>query len=70
MGGMWQTIDFGTIVLIVLFVVPMVKNFIEKFIQSRSRQSAHMLRLDPQVFFACNWSSIDFSGVAFHRGHS
>jgi len=26
--------------------------------------------LDPQVFFACNSSSIDFSGVAFHRGHS
>jgi hypothetical protein len=25
--------------------------------------------LDPQVFFACNSSSIDFSGVAFHRGH-
>ena len=28
------------------------------------------LKLDPQVFFACNSSSIDFSGVAFHRGHS
>jgi hypothetical protein len=26
--------------------------------------------LDPQVFFACNSSSIDFSGVAFHTGHS
>ena len=28
------------------------------------------LELDPQVFFSCNSSSIDFSGVAFHRGHS
>src|SRR5205823_2881700 len=27
-------------------------------------------KLDPQVFFACNSSSIDFSGVAFHTGHS
>jgi len=29
-----------------------------------------LLKLDPQVFFACNSSSIDFSGVAFHGGHS
>src|SRR5437764_7805313 len=29
-----------------------------------------ILELDPQVFFACNSSSIDFSGVAFHTGHS
>jgi hypothetical protein len=28
------------------------------------------VKLDPQVFFACNSSSIDFSGVAFHRGNS
>jgi type I restriction enzyme R subunit len=26
--------------------------------------------LDPQVFFGCNSSSIDFSGVACHRGYS
>jgi hypothetical protein len=29
-----------------------------------------IVTLDPQVFFACNSSSIDFSGVTFHRGHS
>jgi hypothetical protein len=42
---MWKTIDFGTIVLVVLFVVPMIKNFLEKFIQSKSRRSAHILRV-------------------------
>ena len=34
------------------------------------RKIVNTLLLDPQVFFACNSSSIDFSGVAFHTGHS